>query len=339
MTDPLLVDLYPYDVGGKPDWPALVAAGPPWHGAIVKVSEGVGGIVAWQTNLSAWFQQQWPAIRAAAGARYGVDFFRGGYHYLLAGVDGAAQADHYLQRIERAGGWGPGDLWPIVDVEEGSGNKARSRQEVIDSTTAFAEAVRRRTGREVVLYAGWWVASMGIRDRMGCSWLWCPSYTATLPAASYERIGWTLGEVLAWQYVGDGGGLLAGYPTRSPLGDTDISTVMIAGGGLAALEWLRGQLPARTARAEQPMRRLRVTGAMMAGADVREVQQQLAALGYTTGVLDGVYGPLTAAAVRAFQRVHALPADGIVGPRTRAVLRAHRRAAASPRGTSGPARW
>jgi hypothetical protein len=81
VSGPLIVDVYPYDVDGKPDWPALVAAGQPWHGAIVKVSEGIGGIIAWQTNLCGWFQKQWPALRAAAGARYGIDFFRGGYRY------------------------------------------------------------------------------------------------------------------------------------------------------------------------------------------------------------------------------------------------------------------
>ncbi len=319
VTDPLLVDIYPYNLDGKPDWAALVAAGPPWHGAILKVSEGVGGVVAWQQHLREWFQQQWPAVRAAAGERYGDDFFRGGYHYLLVGGGGAAQADHYLQRIERAGGWDHGDLWPIVDVEEGSGNKTRSRQEVIDTTTAFAEAVRARTGRGVVLYGGWWLASMGISDRMGCSWLWYPSYTATLPAASYERIGWTADELLAWQYVGGGKGKLDGYPKRSPLGDLDISAVTIAGGGAAAIAWLRANL--RSGGAPRP-RDLRVTSPMMAGMDVLEVQRRLTALGYVVGVLDGIYGPMTAAAVRAFQRDRALQMDGVVGPKTRAALAA-----------------
>lgn len=57
------------------------------------------------------------------------------------------------------------------------------------------------------------------------------------------------------------------------------------------------------------------------GALVRTVQSKL---GVT---VDGVFGPRTEAAVRAFQRAHGLADDGIVGPRTTYALA---RAAASP---------
>jgi GH25 family lysozyme M1 (1,4-beta-N-acetylmuramidase) len=313
--DPLLVDVSSYIE--TLDWPALIAAGPPWHGAIVEVSLGTGGTTPRQEQIGAWFLKQWPAIRAAAGGRYGSDFFRGGYHYLLAGVDGAAQADHYLARIEQAGGWGPGDLWPIVDVEEG-GNDTRTRQEIIDSTTAFAERVRAKTGRKVMLYGGAFLANKNIADKMGCSWLWYPSWTATLPPQSYERIGWTRDELLAWQYVGDNNGQLEGYPKKSPLASqTDISAITIAGGGANALEWLCTNLKS----AEEPrLRYLLATSPTMCGADVLDVQQKLAALGYAIGALDGDYGPETFAAVRAFQRDNALAIDGIVGSSTRGAL-------------------
>jgi len=317
MIDPLLVDVYPQDVGGKPDWTALVAAGAPWHGAILKVSEGLGGNAVWQVALEAWFRAQWPMIRQIAGPRYGVDFFRGGYHFLRVGLDGAEQADHYLRRIEAAGGWGDGDLWPIVDVEEGSGNHAHSRQETVDTTSLFAETVRARTGREVVLYGGSWIADLGIRERMGCSWLWRPRYTAALPPDCYEDIGWTRDRVLAWQYVGDGDGKLAGYPLTSPIGKVDISAVLVAGGGTHALEWLRSNL---RPQARRTLRDLLVVVPSMTGDDVREVQRKLEVLGYMFGDADGIYGNRTAAAVQAFQRDHALKADGIVGPRTRAAL-------------------
>ena len=52
------------------------------------------------------------------------------------------------------------------------------------------------------------------------------------------------------------------------------------------------------------------------GSDVLDVQRILQMLGYYRGDLDGFYGPLTAAAVRAFQQDAGLVPDGIVGPRT-----------------------
>lgn len=57
------------------------------------------------------------------------------------------------------------------------------------------------------------------------------------------------------------------------------------------------------------------------GAEVAELQQSLRAAGFDPGPIDGVFGPRTAAAVRAFQQSRGLRVDGIVGPVTRAALR------------------
>lgn len=76
--------------------------------------------------------------------------------------------------------------------------------------------------------------------------------------------------------------------------------------GTGTLRWLRsGGLSPRTLRpADPPMR----------GDDVRRVQD-------VVGVkVDGIYGPRTTAAVKAWQRAHELVADGIVGPLTRAAM-------------------
>lgn len=67
-------------------------------------------------------------------------------------------------------------------------------------------------------------------------------------------------------------------------------------------------------------RLLFVTTPPLRGPDVLRVQRRLAALGYVVGPLDGVYGPMTAAAVRAFQADRGLLPDAIVGPLTRRAL-------------------
>jgi putative chitinase len=53
---------------------------------------------------------------------------------------------------------------------------------------------------------------------------------------------------------------------------------------------------------------------------VLEIQRALVARGYDPGVADGVWGPLSRAAVKQFQKDHGLTADGIVGPKTLAAL-------------------
>jgi peptidoglycan hydrolase-like protein with peptidoglycan-binding domain/DNA invertase Pin-like site-specific DNA recombinase len=53
---------------------------------------------------------------------------------------------------------------------------------------------------------------------------------------------------------------------------------------------------------------------------VRALQRTLRALGHRPGPVDGLYGPLTEAAVERLQRDTGLSADGIVGPQTRRVL-------------------
>lgn len=56
------------------------------------------------------------------------------------------------------------------------------------------------------------------------------------------------------------------------------------------------------------------------GEDVRELQEKLNALGYDCGTPDGLFGNLTACAVKTFQRDHGLTVDGIVGPVTYAKI-------------------
>ena len=54
--------------------------------------------------------------------------------------------------------------------------------------------------------------------------------------------------------------------------------------------------------------------------DVRSVQEALKGLGLYTAKVDGIIGPKTKAAIRAFQRINGLSQDGIAGPKTLAAL-------------------
>ena len=58
------------------------------------------------------------------------------------------------------------------------------------------------------------------------------------------------------------------------------------------------------------------------GAEVRELQEELIALGYSCGSkgADGIFGKDTEAAVKRFQQDHGLPVDGIAGVNTRQTL-------------------
>jgi hypothetical protein len=70
-----------------------------------------------------------------------------------------------------------------------------------------------------------------------------------------------------------------------------------------------------------------------AGDAVRDLQQNLCALGYPLAV-DGIFGKDTEEAVRAFQRDHGLGADGVVGPKTLAAV-----GEALPFGAAGGGFW
>ena len=57
------------------------------------------------------------------------------------------------------------------------------------------------------------------------------------------------------------------------------------------------------------------------GWDVAAMQYILARRGYPPGAIDAVFGPMTAAALRNFQRAFGLSADGLAGPATISALR------------------
>lgn len=232
--DPLIVDLYSGDLAGTPAWAKLLAAGLPWAGALLKCSEGT------YYNGGRWFSENWPEVRAVAEAakRYGVDFFRLLYHYLRLNEDGAAQARFLYETVLAAGGFGSGDGPIVVDVER-SENAGATLLDAETVTADFIAAIRQLAGRPVALYAGSFAIELGMKGLYGADALWIPRYSGLLDA-EYDELGVDLAHTLAWQFREAGGPTyLQGYPAMSPIGDVDISALLIAGGGDAALQWLR----------------------------------------------------------------------------------------------------
>src|SRR4029079_18299895 len=90
------VDVSGYQ-GSSINWNSVKAAGKQF--AVAKATEGTGF-----TDSS--FAHHWPGMRARRG-------MRGAYHFFRPSIDGAAQADHFVDVINAHGGLAAGDLPPV----------------------------------------------------------------------------------------------------------------------------------------------------------------------------------------------------------------------------------
>lgn len=228
--DPLIVDAYAGDFErGIMDWHELAAAGPPWSGVIIKATQGT------YYNGGKWFRDQWPAVRYAGTVAGRSRWVRGAYHYFDVRIDGARQADYFVDTIGGAGGMVHDDVL-MVDVERANQRGGTVMMDVVNGVTKFTSQVAALTGHACVLYGGSWLRDLGITSRMGCKFLAVARYAATLPNFVYERIGWKRESLAMWQYCGvDGAGrslsFLPGYPSEAPgCGPCDISALVLPGG-------------------------------------------------------------------------------------------------------------
>jgi lysozyme len=158
---------------GKIDW-AKVRAGPAQF-VFMKATEHTGFV-------SKAFAGNWAA---AKGLR------RGAYHFFRPSVNGAAQADHFLNTYKPA----RGDLLPVLDVEDFDGS----------SKTRFAEDMRGWLGKvsaaiggklPIIYTTGSFWKKIGDPDGFEKYPLWVAHYTA----AAGPRLpkGW--GDYNFWQY-------------------------------------------------------------------------------------------------------------------------------------------
>jgi GH25 family lysozyme M1 (1,4-beta-N-acetylmuramidase) len=195
MQPPFIVADASAHQGADPNWQPIVDN---CVGLILKATEGT-------YYAPDWFVTHWDRVRELAGGRYGDSFFRGAYHFLdcRAGTysSGKDQAHAYLAHIAKAGGWRGGDMLPFVDVELGGVNAGLTDAEGIKAVVSgFATTVRIELGRDVVLYGRGAMRDLGINSRMGCSAVWNPGYTATMPLNGLTP-AWSVSDVVLWQYT------------------------------------------------------------------------------------------------------------------------------------------
>ncbi len=238
MSDKLIGDIYEGD-GVEFTVEKVIAAGDPWIGMMVKVSQG---------NYYAapkFFNNMWPRC-ANAGDRYGSTWFRIPYAYVDVAIDGALQADFAMKQLELAGGLGKGDPFFAIDVERGGQRAVVTKDRVVAAGAACSARLRALTGRKVVCYGGELLRSLGVTiDDLDCDLAWVADYDKFLPPTIYEPICGDLSRVFAWQYGGKNGDgtesvALVGYPHTSPAGNVDMSAVLINGGGDASTAYLAG---------------------------------------------------------------------------------------------------
>jgi len=149
----------------------------------------------------------------------------------------------------------------------------------------------------------------GVATALAMAWFaFAPAAYADAPVAALQVALRAHGA-----YAGPVDGI-AGPATMSALRNFQARNLLLPDGVVGpATRRALGRLgsPALGARAMAP-------GAQ--GWDVSQLQFELHANGYLTGVIDGVYGAETAQAVQRAQTQASLPPDGIAGPATLALL-------------------
>jgi lysozyme len=152
--------------------------------AFIKVTEGTG-------HFNKFFHEQWAGAKSAG-------ILRGPYHFLSGDVDGAAQADFFLSKVEVV----DGDLPPALDIEEAN-NEGVPIPQFIANSQKWLERVEARTGRRPIIYSRatilepWGAVPWGAKYQT-----WLAQYIDHSDRGNPRQPpGW--GDWIFWQYTGD----------------------------------------------------------------------------------------------------------------------------------------
>lgn len=184
---PLGIDVSHHN--GTIDWRAAAKAEVAF--AYAKATEGA-------TVTDKRFAANWKAIRAAG-------LFRGAYHFFHPATAVDRQVEHFVATV---GELGPGDLPPMLDLEETSATKGKDewprveRERRVPLAVEWLERVEEKLGRKPVVYTrrGFVQDTLGAAGKLAGYEVWIAHYTrAAKPAVPPGWAQWAL-----WQYTDAG---------------------------------------------------------------------------------------------------------------------------------------
>jgi lysozyme len=182
---PLGIDVSHHN--GAVDWTAVARAGLVF--ALVKATEGA-------TFTDHLFGDNWARIKAAG-------LMRGAYHFFRPAAPVAEQADRFLATM---GDLGPGDLPPVLDIEEAGVGRDEWADlppaERVPAALAWLDRVEQACGRKPIVYTrrGFVREKFGAPGALSGYPLWVAHYTkAPGPSVPAGWDKWTI-----WQYTETG---------------------------------------------------------------------------------------------------------------------------------------
>jgi len=165
---------------GTIDWTKVKSAG--YAFAFIRVSDGLN-------TPDAKFAANWSATKS-------VGIIRGAYQFFRPSQSATAQADLMIEKL--GGQYTPGDLPPVIDVEDDGG---LSPTTVATRVRTWVDRVEAALGVKPIVYTGkyFWRDEVGSPASFAPNALWIAQYTSLCPDIPGPWAKWTF-----WQYTDSG---------------------------------------------------------------------------------------------------------------------------------------